>query len=215
MKTYAIARVSNKYNRRENYIQFLAQAALADGPDMWRAAEDAYLFSGAELAEIIPGLEELARDNYVCNGCAAPDDILLIPGDVATRIGARNNDLSMYSWDDYEGAADDVESQSAWCNAQDIALARDERLAVCDFANAILRDLDDACEEREPTEDECAALDRAGYGPHWVADARVIAETANGARLYRMDADEYCIEAETGEMVAELAGADAIRQWCC
>ena len=213
MKTYAIARISNKFNPREDRVSFLAQATTEYGPDMWRDADDACLFTAAELAAIIPGLDELARSNYVGNGECSPDDILLIPAGTAQLIARRSDDMSLYDWDDYEGG-DDVEAQGDYCNAQDIARVRADAIASHGFASAILRDVEGACEERNPNEAERAALDRAGYGHNWVADARVIAETGNGARLYRMDADEYCIEGETGEMVAELSGADAIRQWC-
>lgn len=212
MKTYAIARATNKFNPREDSVLFLAHPTLKDAPDMWGFAESAYLFTAPELAEIIPQLEEIARDNWAPDGCSSPDDILLIPGDVALRIEARNNDMGLYDWGDYEGG-DDGESQGEWCAAQDIGLVREEKIASCDFAAAILRDAEGACEERSPDKDECAALDRAGYGRDSIEDARVIASTANGARLYRVGADEYCIESETGETIAQLSGPDAIKQW--
>ena len=146
MKTYAIARATNKFNPREDSVLFLTQPTLEDAPDMWGFAESAHIFSASELAEIIPQLEDLARDGWTPNGCSSSDDILLIPGDVASRIAARNEDMSQYDWDDYKGG-DDGEAQGEWCTAQDIELVRSEKIASYDFAAAILREAEGACEE--------------------------------------------------------------------
>lgn len=206
-KNYCIANRSNMLRPAEDRVRF-ATSHSADYGFEWDAAEMAESYSLAELGKMLDAIEAVRGSIYVGNGEASPSSIYIIPADVAALIAARNADMSLYSWDDYDGPDDDVEAQGAWCEAQDVERCEAEALNWEDIIAA------EFGEGSAVDADERRKLEEAGYSASDAAGALVLARDDRGAILYRIPGNfDYAVEGGSGEIYAELSAIDAIREW--
>ena len=152
--------------------------------------------------------------------------------------GCTDQSINLYVGRAADGHHDLIASDNAsmWVvgNEDDAALNHDHWAAIakrCDVASVLAEvrnvdaDLADWLRERyheawemvaplrKATSDEQQRLIDANYAEYDVVDAEVIAETENGAKLYRICRNQYAIEGETGEIIADLDGEEAARNW--
>lgn len=205
-KYYCIVRRSNMYRPAEDRVRFAASYSADYGWE-WDCAEKAEPYSLAEIGKMLESIDAARGSNYVGNGEASPDDIYIVPADVAQRIAARNADMSLYDWEEYEGS-DDPEAQGAWCEEQDVEECESEAL---DWAGVLSEEFG----EGHPADaDERGRLVEEGYDAADAADARVLARDDHGAILYYVPGTrDYAVAGGSGNVVAELDAHDAIQEW--
>lgn len=133
MKTerYAIAVVDNRFAPEIDRARFIRDEATMETGN----ASDAILFEASEIRALFWNgwTCETNGLRYVRNGCASPDDWYVVPEETVDRIAARNEDLSLYDWDEYEGDLDDSEEYGRFCEQQDTALVREEGIDLDEF----------------------------------------------------------------------------------
>ena len=217
MKTpplYCIARRDHRFAPdRDNLCFASAWCGLAYGYE-WDGPAYAEHYDAFELLDMWPKLRSLAASNFVRPGCASPDEVLVVPAHVAEEIAARWDDPSRYPFTDEElDACDgDDEKFNALCRAADIELVGKTALDIDNLPAELVARVHGARRPRECTADEIRKLRAAGYDDPGADGARVLAETAAGAVLYRVG-ESYAVEGETGELLADLSVGDALQLW--
>lgn len=206
-KYYCIASRSNMLRPAEDRIRFATSYSAEYGWE-WDCAERAEYYTLDGIGKMLESIDAARGSNYVGNGEASPDDLYIIPAEIARKIAARNADMSLYFWEDYEGPEDDCEAQGAWCEGQDVEEC--ERAAL-DWDGVLSEEFG----EGEPAgADDRAALEEAGYSASDAAGARVLARDSVGAVLFRIPGTmDYAVDGGSGDVVAELDAHDAFREW--
>lgn len=180
----------------------------------WDGVANAKRFDTSDLLVMWPHLRSLAANNYVRNGCACPDEVLVVPAHVVEKIAARWDDPSLYPLtdEDLDACNGDDEKFNAICRAADLELVEKTALDIDNLPTELLARVRGARRPRECTADEIRKLRAAGYDDPEADEARVLAETAAGAVLYRIG-ESYAVEGETGELLADLDVGDALQVW--